>query len=217
MTGVNFAALQSQQIDLIRKALGGSLFIAPSTAAVLTAITGADSLLVPLPTGYIDAGLMTDDGMRLAENITADETTSFGQVTPSRVDMTGDSYTLQADMQETNKITLALRTGAALSALVPDATSGELKITQPTIPANRHYRAFAIAVDGNPADGEIYIGCFLPWCRITARADFALSKANEIRPGGVTFTAEKDPVLGTPVVWYFGGLGWKNRTVAMGF
>lgn len=215
----NYAGIQGKKDELIRKALAGSVFIGESTAAVITALTGADSSLVALPAtggGYIDGGNFTDEGMRFERSVEQSEVTSFGKANPTRTDITSDSETFAIDFQETNRRTISLYTGAALSSLVPDATSGELKIVKPDRPSPRTYRMLCLSVDG-PTDAEIYIGKFFPKCKATDYQGQAYAKGDDAIQWGATFTAESDPVVGSSVVYFFGGPGWKALTISMGW
>lgn len=214
----NFAGLEVKKNELIRKALGGSLFVGDIGAGVISTLTGTDSSLAALPTsggGYKDAGLLTDDGMRFTRNVEVEDVTSFGQYTPTRSDVSSDAETLQIDFQETSKQTIAMFTGAALSSLTPDATSGELKIIKPDRPNPRYYRMLSLAVDG-PSDAEIYIAKYLPRAKIINYADQAFAKGAPIQ-WGVTVRAERDSGVGSAVVWFFGGPGWKALLTSMGF
>lgn len=215
----NFAALDGKKIELIRKPLGGSLFIGDVAAGAISALTDTTTgALVTLPTtggGYSDGGCFTDEGLRFARAIEQDEVTSFGFNTPTRTDITTDTESFQVDFQETNKRTISLFTGADPASLVPNATSGELKIVKPKVVAPRRYRALALSVDG-PPEAEIYIGRFYPRLAVTDFADQAYAKGTELR-WGCSFRAETDSTLGTPLTYFFGGPGWLALCASMGF
>jgi hypothetical protein len=213
---VALSTWQDLKTDLIRKAIGGSLFINPSTTTVLTAITGTSSSeLIAFPAGWDDAGFMTDDGMQWARSIELSEVTSFGQATPTRSDVTTDTETVQVNFQQCSALTIAMFTGATIASLVPDATTGELQITKPDAPPKRHYQALGMAVDNN-ADGDIYICKYFPYATVTDYADQAFAKSDDAINWGVTLRAEKHPTAQYAVRWIFGGPGFIALAAAMG-
>jgi len=216
----NFAGLAAKKSELIRKALGMSLFLTEdqTTASIITNLTDpATGALLPLPTGggYVDCGWFTDEGLRFTRAVEQDEVTSAGSSTPTRTDITSDTDTLQVDLQETNRMSIALGTGAAKSGLVLTTGSKELKLDKPTTSAPRRYRGLALAVDG-PPEAEIYFGEWFPRLAVTDYADRAFAKGAEYRIG-VTFRGEVDSTLGTAKRSFWGGPGWQNLLDEMGF
>ncbi|MEV4670972.1 hypothetical protein AB0K34_04895 [Actinomadura sp. NPDC049382] len=208
--------LKKHQNHLIRKALEGSVFAAPITAPAVTALTDATSELLDLPTGYVDLGFMSDDGAQFSSEIDSSDVTSWGSVEPTRRDITQDVTTLQGFFQETNKMTVALYTNVDAASLVPDATSGELKVDKPDRPASRHYRILTLGVDLADA-GEIYVARFLPRASVTDKDDQAFQSGDDPLGWPVTMTAYKDSALGTSESYFFGGPGWKALLADMGF
>jgi hypothetical protein len=212
----NFAGLQQHKTQLIRKALGGSLFMAESTAITIGPLVGAGGVLTALPTGWSDAGLLTPDGLAFSRSVDLSTVTSFGESAPTRTDVTADTETVATTFQETSKLTISAFTGAALSSLVPNPTTGELVITKPDRPAPRIWRLLSVAVDENAA-GEIYISKYFPRSRITDYSDQAFATGDDPIQWGLTFQAEKDSTLGFAVRYAFGGPGWNSLLVEMGF
>src|SRR5690606_22568120 len=156
----NYSALANKQSELIRKALDGSVFVAPRSADKLTNLTDATGLL-ELPEGWDDLGLLSTDGAQFGRDVSSSEVTSWGQVGPTRSDITADTTTLSFTAQETKLLTIGMYTGADLAAIVADSTTGEVQISKPTRPKAREYQALSLAVDENEA-GEIYIARYLP-------------------------------------------------------
>jgi hypothetical protein len=221
----NYAGLAKKKQELVRKALDGSLFTAPADApaiASLTTYTAATTTapevieLTPLPAGYVDGGLTTDEGLRFARAVETSETTSWGRVEPTRSDTNSDVTTLAVDFQELSKFTLSLYTGAALASLVPVADSKELRIPKPARPTARYYRLLALAVDDTDA-GEIYVAKFFPRAKTTEFSDQAFAKGDDAINWGMTFTAYVDDALGYSQNDMFGGPGWKALITEMGF
>ena len=209
--------LKRHQTHLIRKALEGSTFIAPTSAQLITALTDESSELLALPDGYVDVGLVSDDGPQFGAEVESSDITSWGHVQPTRRDIISDVTTLSIVPQETNRWTVALYAGVDPDALTPDATSGELVIEKPTRPAPRYYRVLTIGVDESDA-GEIYIARYLPRASVTDKDDQAFqSSSDEALSWPVTLTGYLDSVAGYSEAFFFGGPGWKALLSDMGF
>jgi hypothetical protein len=225
----SYDSLKKLQNDLIRKASGGSLWLAPMTSDVIdaepfaysAAVTGPPAVphkvdLVALPAGYEDVGYLTDDGIAQENEVTESNVTSFQSVTPTRSDITSDVDSVSIVAQETKLLTIGLLTGAALTPASRNATTGTLSIAKPERPVARHYRAFGLAVDGEGED-EFFIGRIYPKLKVTSKAAQNWAKGDDPITWGVTFTAFADATEGYSVRYVFGGLGWRNRLVEMGF
>lgn len=220
----NYEDLKNKQTELIRKALDGSVFLSDDLAsATAIATLTTDSATAPgtpelatLPVGYDDLGWLTNEGAQFSRDVATSEVTSFGSVSPTRTDVTSDSTTMSVTAQETKLLTIGLFTGADLSALTTDATTGELSIAKPSRPKSRHYRVLSLAVDQGDG-GEIYIARFLPRAKVTGYSEQAFGGGDDPITWGVTFTGEEDSDLGFSERWFFGGPGWKALLTDMGF
>ena len=205
----NYEALRNKQTELIRKAVDGSVFIAPVTAPSIATLTEAAQapatgfVLKALPEGYDDLGWMTPDGAQFSRNV-------------SSSDITSDVTTLQVTAQETKLLTLGLATGADLAGLKTDPVTGELKIAKPSRPKSKTYRVLTLAVDQGDF-GEIYIARFLPRAKVTSFAEQAFNGGDQAIQWGVTFTGEEDSALGFSESYFFGGNGWQKLVEKMGF
>ncbi|MBP2341122.1 hypothetical protein JOF41_007376 [Saccharothrix coeruleofusca] len=216
-TPTTFDALREAQTALIRKALAGAVFLAPlSSTLPATLTTGASSALATLPTGYEDLGLISkDNALTWSRDIETNETTSWGFADPTRRDIVSDVTGLQFTAQETKLRTLELYEGVDLSAVTPDATTGEVAFSRPLRPATRYYRAFAIAVDGDGTDA-IFIGRLLPRAMVSERGEQTWTDSGEIAYQ-MTLTATPDTTAGYSIRHFFGGPGWKSLLASMGF
>lgn len=217
----NYEALKNKQTELIRKALEGSVFLADISAdpiAELTAKTGTAPNevidLVALPTDWDDLGWLTEDGAAFARDVSQDETTSYGSITPTRTDVTSDVTALTVVCQETKLLTIGLATGADLAGVLADADTGEVSISKPARPKGKHYRVMSLAVDIADA-GEVYVARFLPRAKVTNYAEQAHNGG--VITWGVTLTGEEDSDLGYSERWIFGGAGWNAMITDMGF
>lgn len=208
--------LKNHQNTLIRKQLEGSTFIAPTTSTAIAALTGTDSSLNALPAGYSDLGWMSDDGAQFSSDVSSSDVMSWGSVEPTRRDIVSDITTLEVTLQETNKNTIGLYTGVDMTAVVPDATSGEVVVDKPDRPASRTWRVLTIGVDLADA-GEIYIARFLPRASVTDKGDQAFNNGDDPTGWPVTMTAYMDPGVGYSERFFFGGPGWEALLGAMGF
>lgn len=213
---VAYDAIKKLQTELIRKTIGGSVFIAPATAPVVATLTTATGVapdevisLTALPAGYEDIGYMTDDGVSFSTETSVSDITSFQAAQPTRSDITSETSTMTLQAQETKLLTLGLYTGAELSSIVANAATGEVRIAKPERPSSRFYRVLSLAIDENEF-GEIYIARFLPRAKVTGKAEQAYAKADQALTWGLTFTGFKDSTLGSAEVHYFGGAGWKG-------
>ena len=225
----SYDALKKLQQELIRKAQGGSAFIAPFTADPITdltvytaAVVGPPAVpafidLVDLTTlGYEDLGYLTDDGLGFENETSQSDVSSWQSISSTRSDLLTDTDTLTVVAQETKLLTIGLYTGVDTTGVTPDVDSGEVQIAKPTRPSARHYRVLGIAVDGE-GDEEIFIGRFMPRAKVTGKTGQSYSKGDDPISYGVTFTAFEDSALGFATRYIFGGSGWKNLLTEMGF
>lgn len=212
--------IRNKQSELIRKALDGSVFIAPVTADAIGTLT-QDSVATPgtpeikaLPTGYDDLGWLTSDGARFSRDVSNSEVTSWGSVSPTRTDIVSDTSTLSVTAQETKLLTIGLATGADLTAIKAHAVTGEVGLSKPIRPKSQSYRVLSVAVD-NGDFGEIYIARFLPRGKVTGFSEQTFAGGDEPITWGVTFTGEEDSTLGYSERWLFAGPGWKGILASM--
>lgn len=216
-----YDALKNKQNELIRKALDGSVFLAPVSADPIADLT-QDSVATPgtpellaLPVDWDDLGFLTSDGASFARDVSASEVTSWGSVTPTRTDVVTDTSTLTVTAQETKLLTIGLATGADLAAVVADAVTGEVSIAKPSRPKSKHYRVLSLAVDEGDG-GEIYIARFMPRAKVSSYAEQSFGGGDDPITWGVTLTGETDSDLGYSERWIFGGAGWKALLADMG-
>lgn len=215
----NYDALAEKKRELIRKAVKGSVFLAPMSAAAITDLTqktGSVIDLAPLPAGYEDLGWLSTEGASFAREVAQSEVSSWGSNTPTRTDITSDTTSLTVNAQETKLLSIGLATGADLAGIVPDAETGEVSIAKPETPDPQSYRALSVAVDRVP-QGEIYVARFLPAAKVSNYSEQSFGGGDDPIGWGVTLTGEKDTTLGYTERWIFGGAGWYALLDAMGF
>lgn len=214
-----FSSLKQWQAKNIRKALQGSVFIAPLSATAVTKANLFDpttGALVALPAGYVDLGHLGVDGVKWTEALKLDDIMSWGSTEPVRSDVDSDVTTMVINPQETNQQTIGLFLQTDPAGIAPDATSGVFEIQKPEVASSRYFRVLVVATD-TIDEGEIAICKFLPRARVTALADQSWANGSDPLLWGVTLTAYTDDTLGYPVSTLFGGNGLKAMLTEMGF
>ena len=214
------AGIMYHKTELIRKGLTGGVFIAPYTAAAITAATVFDpttgALVNPLPSGYRDIGFLSAAGASFARTAKTTDISSWQSDNPTRTDITSDVSAMTIDPQETNQSTIGLFLGIDATTITPNATNGTFSVDRPAISIPRYYRVLSLAVD-TVTTGEIVIARFFPRALVTAFAAQTYANASDPISYGVTLTAYLDSVLGTPERYLFGGEGQPSLQVDMGW
>jgi hypothetical protein len=214
-----FDTIQQKKSELIRKALEGSVFVAPigTTAVTASSLFATPSgTLQALPSGYKDLGYLDDSGAKFARAITTDDVTSWGSVEPTRSDITKDTTTLNVVAQEANLSVIGLYTGVDPASISTTLPNGVVSIQKPSVGATQYYRVVSIAVDEGDS-GEIVIVRFLPRARVTNYGDQSFDKSAAGIVWPVTFTSYEDSTLGFSEETIFGGEGWKAIVTDAGF
>jgi hypothetical protein len=217
-TPTGFAAISEKKNELIRKGLKGSVFIAPTTSAVITKTNLFDPTsgdLKVLPAGYIDVGRMTDDGAKWGRAVKDTDITSWGTTSPTRSDRSSDVTTLVIAAQETKLATMGLYLGAATSALTP-GTNGAMEIQRAPSAVPLYYRVLGLAVD-EIAGQEFVVARFLPRAKVTDFADQSYANGDDALEWGVTLTAYTTSTVGFAVDDLMGGAAVKGMLGDMGF
>lgn len=213
-----YSALRDKKQELIRKARTGSVFTGPMSAPLIAALTsGASSDLAALNAAYDDLGHMTTAGATYDRKTDTSEVKSFGSVEPTRMDITSDVITLKVIAQETKKQTIELTTGADLSALTVNATTGEFIVDKPALPQAKYNRILGLFVDTDDQGREIYFGRFMPRARMTEIGAQQYNDGGDPIAYEMTFTGFEDSSAGFSHRWLWGGPGWKALLTTMGF
>ena len=213
----DFDTIRDVQTSLIRKPLAGLIAVADLATAIPTALTaGATGDLAALPTGFKQLGYVSkDDGITFSRDTDAADVESWGELEPTRTDMTRDVTSAGFTCQETRKSVLELYYNVDLSAVTADATSKEVTFNQASSPRTKYSRVIFLSKDGTGTDA-IYIAKIMPRAMVSAYDD---QNWNQDDPMAypLTLTAKKDSALGYSVRHVFGGPGWASRLTAMGF
>ncbi|MFI7001333.1 hypothetical protein [Nocardia sp. NPDC050175] len=215
MPGTNLTQLKDAQHELLLKPLDAAVFLAPWPTAIPSPFTDATGALQPLPAAFKSVGLIDKKtGVAFARGITAAPIESYGELQPSRNDITSDITTLEFETQQTNALTLALTTNANLDQVKANATSGEVFFAQPTAEQITYYSAIVIGKDGNDAT-PIYVFKVLPKVAVSKYGGEQWTPTNIISQK-LTLTAFKDTTAGYSVAHGFGGAGWKKLLTKAG-
>jgi hypothetical protein len=206
------AELASNQPTNMFKALGGLIYTAAMTVAIPAAFTTATTAdLVQLPAAdWTRLGLLTkSDGLKFARAMKNDTEESWGYEEATREDITSDVTSAQFTLQEQNRATLEMYDFVDLSAVVPDAVTGEVAYNKPIMSATSFRRIIYLAVDGAGVDRRYRIKV-MPKAQVTAVGDEVWQQANATN-FPFTITAKIDPVLGYSVRNILAGPGQKAR------
>ncbi|WP_330185001.1 hypothetical protein OHB26_16300 [Nocardia sp. NBC_01503] len=217
MTATTLTALKAAQRSLLLKPLDAAVFLAPyGTQAPLGGFTDAAGNLQALPAAFQSIGLIDKKtGIAFSRGITAAPIESYGELQAVRNDITSDITTLEFEPQQNaTALNLQLTTSAALSAMTPSSTNGEVWFAQPSAENITYYSAIVIGKDGNDA---------LPTYVIKVLPKVAVSKfgGEQWVPTGVlsnklTMVAFKDDVAGFAVAHSYAGAGWQKLVAASG-
>lgn len=134
-------------------------WVAPAATVVppTDASTALDSSLV-------DFGIVTPDGATTATNMTSTDIPAFGSYQPVRTLIQSEVITVHFVAQETNKVTAAVKTRQALSA-VTVTTGNKMALTR----GPGRDEVYALVLDA--LDGTNHIRKFYPAARLTALGD----------------------------------------------
>lgn len=219
MAATTYAAMIDQNQALIRKPQAFAVFMAPYASTLPASLTsGASSLPEALPTGFSDVGFLDKEaGATWSREIENSDVLAVGVTEPVRRDVTSDVSGLTFTALESKKLTFELAHNVDLSAVTPDATTGEISYAQATQPATKYYRLIAIGVDGAGADA-FYMARLMPRVAVTEVAEQAWNDGQAMTYG-ITVTAFKDPTAGYAIKHLWGGPGWKavNTLAGNGF
>jgi len=204
-----YAAIANHNNKLIRKGVQGSVFIAPATAAAVSATTLFDSTtgaIKTLPAGYVDLGWLTDAGTIFNRKTTQTDILAWGSNDPQRSDVTADVTTIDVICQETKAQTMALGANVAAST-VTGGVNGVVNLPHSSTVIPNYYRLFCVMAD-NGDGGEIIVAKHFPRVSVTAYGAETYSNGATAYVRPFTFTAYPDSTVGATVIDMYGGPGF---------
>ncbi len=189
------------------------VYVAPTTAAPVTTLTGPTGAFLAVPPAYIPVGLLRKDaGVTFPRSVDKSETESINHGSATREDTESDDRMVKFTAQQTTKTVLELSQGLNLSG-VTRAANGEVSFPHPELPDDMFYRLLVIGFDPKY---QIGAGKFLPqWQPM----DFPETKwGNDVTDYEITGKAFPDDVLGYSV-WDIAvcGPGAITHAAALGF
>lgn len=212
MTVSTIEDLQSWDNRKILKFTRGSLFLADYAADPVTdpftydatQTTQAVSLKTPLPTGFVDPGFITTDGVIFSRDLSISDVNSWQSQDPTNSTVETDTKSAHVIFQETNPYTLALYDNKLLADAgdfsgtysAPSSASGEQPLR----------RGFFIA-EALDVSAPIWEVIFLPQIKLTAIGDQSYQRTQE-KQYDYTLTAYKDADYGASLKRWVGGPGW---------
>lgn len=215
----SFAALAKRQGELIRKPLAGIIAVANEDFVLPPAFLlteTASATLLALDEDWEQLGWVSkSDGLTFSADTETSDVESWGALEPTRSDITRDVTSAQFTCQETNKKVLEMYYNVDLSAAVPTPLTGEIAFNQATEPATTYRRMLFLSKDG-AGTKEIYIAKLMPRANVSAKSDQNWNSEDALTYG-MTVQAKVDDDAGYAVRHLFGGPGWKDNLVKMGF
>lgn len=214
-TGFGPIKAASDSPSLVRKALEVITFLAPMTADLPETLTNADGVLLPLPDGWVPAGVITPDGITFGGDVEKSEVEALGYSTPVRTDIIRAPKTISVTFLESyRRFLLELLYGLSLED-VTQGENGEIVFDEPPIPQAQEYRMLTVAADGAGRsawlDGRGY-------GRVkVATIPEETWTADDPMQYPIEFDVLLDDQLGTPVRHYIGGPGAKAAADRLGF
>lgn len=200
------------------KALGGFIVSAPTTVPIPAAFTsGATADLRQLdPLLWTRLGLVTKgDGVVFGRDMNQEDEESWGYTENTRTDITQDVTSAQFTLQEVKRAVLEMYDFVDLSAVTPDAVTGEVAYNKPVFVAPQYRRLIFVGVDGAGTDRRYKIKV-MPRAQVTGVDDEAWGSTAATK-FPFTLTAKVDPALGYAVRNVLAGPGQKSRNAAQGF
>lgn len=212
------AEVATNQPSNMFKALGGLIYTAPITQAIPTAFTAASTAdLVQLdPAFWTKLGLITKgEGVVFSHDMATEEEESWGYSEATRTDITKNVTSAAFTLQETTKAALEMFDFVDLSAISPDATTGEFAYSKPLTVNLAYRRIIFMAVDGAGTDRR-YRFKVMPRAQVVAVNDEVWNQTS-VTKYPLTVRAAVDPVLGYAVRNILAGPGQKSRNTAAKF
>ncbi|MFE7624625.1 phage tail protein [Streptomyces sp. NPDC057509] len=218
MAAGDFTTMAELRTSLIRKALRYAIFAADTTADAVTAPLDPAGVLQTLPDGYLPVGYTTTDGVTFSGDLSTSDVESGQSASPTRSDVETDIRTAQWVPQETNAAAVAMYENLPLSGAdaLPEIGTAAWTWSRPLTPPTLYRRLLFVAEDLNKLTGEpLYIIRHFPSALRSGREDEQWTRTVEIARG-VTYQAYVDEAVGTDVVTWIDGPGWRSLAAGSG-
>ncbi|MFE7462252.1 phage tail tube protein [Nocardiopsis terrae] len=191
------------------KGLFVAVFVGDSTVEIPTELFDADGNLTTLPAGWYPVGYLTEDGMTHSRERDIAETMAAQESASIRDDVQADTSTSQIVALETSPVVIALYEGLLFSQL--GTTLGTpLSWAKDAVPKIINRRWLFVAVDYSKATGAEKIRARLyPSGAVTEIGDETENRA-DAKGYEMTVKAYKDEEVGTDVLHWMDGPGWRE-------
>lgn len=198
---------------LVRKALQGVGFWAPSSIELPTSLLDVDGSLKALPVDWRPIGIVGTDGYTFGTDINVEETEGWGYADPVRSDVSKAPKSVKmTPLQKFTRLVQELTQGADYSAIAASA-AGEVVFEEPDIPEMTEGRLLVIGFDGTAAN-PFYMGKGFTKVKVNEIGDDQWSADADAAGQELTFSVGVG-AEGFPVRHYFGGSAFD--AVAYGF
>ena len=195
--------------ELVFKALYGAVFVADYDVEIPEQLFDDTSgELLPLPMDWRPVGYFSEDGITHGRDQETAEVLSAQDVEPIREDVTTDSTTAQFVMRQTDPTSIALYEGLRFSDL--GEVGDPLHWSKPNNPVRLDRRFLFIAEDKSKATGDAkYIARLFPRGTVSEVAELVANREEAIN-WDVTVKAQRDAEVGTSVLNWVDGPGWRE-------
>lgn len=197
--------------ELVFKALYGAVFVADYDVELPEDLFDEDGNILPLPSDWRPVGYFSEDGITHGRDQETSEVMSAQDVEPIREDVTSDSTTAQFVMRQTDPTSIALYEGMRFTDL--GEVGDPLSWSKPTNPVRLDRRFLFIAEDKSKATGDSkYIVKMFPRGTVSEIAE-QVANREEAMNWDVTVKAQRDAAVGTSVLNWVDGPGWRELAV----
>jgi hypothetical protein len=214
MPTTTWDALFKGRSDLVRKALYGSVLVQDYTPAVATTFATFNpfdsdtGLLNALPTGWVDLGYLSEDGIEFGKDTDFADTTGWQTRDKLRSDATSDQDTATMTFLETKPQIEAIYNSLPLSAM-PDVGATNYNYIKPAVPALLFRSILFIGVDGS-GDQVEYVVRLWPRALMNGPDNYNWNAASEAS-FPMAFTPYPDALSGYAVKTWRDGPGHRSH------
>lgn len=212
-----YSDLKSAKTQLILKPLDLIVIVGDYGVEIPQAITtGANADLITFGPEWHRLGLISkSEGAVFSSSVETDEIESYGELDPTRTDISKRTSTAKVVPQQLTRIASELYYQTSLAGNVSDPVTGETRIKNASGAEIRYYTFLFIGRDGS-AEKPIYIAKCIPKGSISGVDDESWTPQSALTKG-ITISAHKDEDEDTTVIHIFGGKGWQEIRQDAGF
>lgn len=198
----------------IRKALYGSFLIRDwngsatslSSYSPFDATTGNLSTTLLTTDGWVDPGMISENGVQFNPKYTTNETMVWQSRVAARTDVTQDEEECTVSFMEGTPTIDELNYQLPLGSL-PSLGSSGYSVAKPNVPQMQYRQVLALGVDGSTGNNE-YFAILFGRCLVTKVEKFDFSAKDAIQ-ASLTFSAYPDPYSGFAVKRFREGPAWR--------